>query len=341
MHDPVLDAVLDAWALQAPVRSTALAGGLINRTFLVEHAGGPLVLQELNTAIFSPEVHRDIESVTAHLSDKGLPTPRLVPTRIGGLWHVGAGGSCWRLMTHVGDRTIEALSEPADAVEAGGLLARFHAALSDLAHTFCSVRPGVHDTDAHMERLRRNLATYAQHPLHGRLAPVAERILDGWAQWDGPTDLPMRVIHGDPKISNLRFAGPRALAMIDLDTCALGTIDVELGDALRSWCNPAREDAQPTFDLGLFEAAMRGYAAHGALSAAEKQAVVPGALRIALELAARFAWDALEETYFGWDRLQYPTRGHHNLARARAMYGLAARIQENRTEAEAVLGRIW
>ena len=53
-------------------------------------------------------------------------------------------------------------------------------------------------------------------------------------------------MHGDPKISNLMFArdSDRGLCLIDLDTLGPMPIALELGDALRSWCNPAAEDAR-------------------------------------------------------------------------------------------------
>ncbi len=37
--------------------------------------------------------------------------------------------------------------------------------------------------------------------------------------------------------------------------------------------------------------------------------------RIATELAMRFAADALNERYFGWDRARFPAAGEHNLLR--------------------------
>ena len=53
----------------------------------------------------------------------------------------------------------------------------------------------------------------------------------------------------------------RGLCLIDLDTLTLMSWPLEMGDALRSWCNPTREDghALASFDLELFEAAVQGY----------------------------------------------------------------------------------
>ncbi len=117
---------------------------------------------------------------------------------------------------------------------------------------------------------------------------------------------------------------------------------MELGDAMRSWCNPLPEDAlDARFDVALFSAAMQGYAAGagGARPTDEEwDSVVPTTERIALELAARFAKDALEEAYFGWDE-RFGGRGEHNLARATGQARLAQRIAEQRSAAEASVAR--
>jgi len=184
------------------------------------------------------------------------------------------------------------------------------------------------------------LVTHRNRRLRRTVAGLADRLWEQWRLWDGEAHLPSRIIHGDLKISNLRFTGDTATSLIDLDTLQRGTLDAELGDALRSWCNrSAEDDPEPSFDLGLFEAAMRGYVAGARglpLTKAEWASIVPGVERITLELASRFVRDALEERYFGWNPA-YGTPGEHNLVRARAMTELAASVHEVAGEAEAIL----
>ncbi len=338
-----VDTTLAAWSWPEPVRVTEDGGGLINLTWWVEGATGPVaVMQRLNTGIFVPEVHEDIEAVTARLQAEGVPTPRLMRTRAGDLWHTDADGGVFRCLSLVGDRTIHRVDDPADAVEAGRLVARVHRSLRDLQWSFRSVRAGAHDTPAHMASLAEALRALPEHRLHADVAPLAHDLFNQWAAWTGEDSLPRRVVHGDLKISNVRFTGSSATALVDLDTFAYGSLDIELGDALRSWCNPGSEDVcEAAFDLDIFEAAMTGYAqgARGTVSAAEWRSVVPGAERIALELSARFAADALRESYFGWDP-QFGGRGEHNLLRARGQASLARSIATHREHAEGQLARI-
>ena len=316
--------------------------GLINQTYTVDIDGElAAILQRLNTDIFAPEVHEDIEAITAALAAAGLPTTRLVPTATGELWHTDAQGGVWRALTPIGDRTIEKLRDPADAHSAGALVARFHGALRDFSWDFRSVRPGAHDTDLHMEKLASAVHDERQHRLWWDTASLSETINEGWRTLEVPSGLPTRIIHGDLKISNIRFTGPQATALIDLDTMAWGTLDTELGDAMRSWCNPATDlDPEAFFDVEIFAAAMAGYA-EGAGDAGptelEWSAIVPGLERICWELAARFAVDAVKESYFGWDKVNYPAAGEHNLARARGQVQLAKSVRKQRSAAEAAL----
>ena len=94
------------------------------------------------------------------------------------------------------------------------------------------------------------------------------------------------------------------MCLIDLDTLARMPVALELGDALRSWCNPATEDAADArFVRPFFAAAVDGYAAAapGFLAHDEWGAIPRGTLTITVELAARFCADALRERYFRWD----------------------------------------
>lgn len=340
---------LTAWSLPAGATSETIAGGLINETFLVRAAGRPLgALQRLNTRIFAPVVHEDIEAVTAHLAARGLATPRLLRTRDDALWATDSEGGIWRLLSWVGDRTVNGPLRLDEARSAGLLVARFHTAAADLRHEFRSIRGGFHDTERHLATLTAALARHPAHHHRDAVRSLADALFAAWAGWRPPHPLPARVVHGDLKVSNVRFAGSTARALIDLDTLGRGTLDAELGDALRSWCNPAGEDSSPRFDLDLFSAALTGYAA-GALEAEraggrgpteeEWESLVPGLERIALELAARFAADALDESYFGWCPERFASRGDHNLARARGQLALAAAVRQSRGAALHLLAK--
>jgi Ser/Thr protein kinase RdoA (MazF antagonist) len=190
-----------------------------------------------------------------------------------------------------------------------------------------------------MTRLAEGLVKLSDRRLFADVEPLACEILGQWAGWDGSLELPERVSHGDLKISNLRFhADGSALCLLDLDTLGTLSIDAELGDAWRSWCNPAGEDAAAArLDRAIFEAAVLGYLGVHPLTGEERECLVVGIERIALELASRFAVDALEECYFGFDPEVAPTRGDHNLMRARGQLTLARSVASQRSALEAIV----
>lgn len=318
-----------------------IGAGLINHTFAVE--GGPagrFVLQRLH-AIFAPQVNDDIDVVTTHLAAKGLVTPRLLRTRSGALWAEHDGG-IWRALTWVDGVSLDSLENRAQAREAGAVLAGFHRALSDLRHDFRSARLGVHDIARHLGNLRQALATHAGHPRFAAVEPVARQILAAAAGLDPLPDVPLRIVHGDPKVNNILFTAERtkAVCLIDLDTLTHMHLPLELGDAFRSWCNPAGEDrTRAWFSLEFFAAGVEGYAAGagGLVTPAEWRSIVTATLTIYVELAARFCADALNESYFGWNPGAFPSRSEHNQVRAESQLNAARSLAEQRDTAQAAV----
>ena len=344
--DPQLDqarAVAAAWPWPAP-RIERLTGGLINHTFRVtlgDDAAPVAVLQRLHL-VFGRAVNLDLDAVTAHLAGHGLVTPRLVRTRDGAV-DVLADDGVWRALNWVDGTVVHAVPDATWAEAAGALVGRAHLALADFDYAYQHVRTGVHDTAAHLARLEQALARPAGEDEPADLDDarrLAHELLRAAATRPALGALPRRHCHGDLKISNLMFTVdggvPTGRCLLDLDTFAHGTLAFELGDALRSWCNPRGEDlAGPRFELPLFIAAMRGYlgVAGAATTPAEREAVVTGLETVCLELAARFCVDVFDDRYFGWDPARFPSRRAHNLVRARGQLALATSVRAQRAAA--------
>jgi Ser/Thr protein kinase RdoA (MazF antagonist) len=328
-----------AYHLSSAALITPITVGLINRTYLIEEREKQII-QRVNS-IFGPRVHDDIEAITAHLEKRSMRTTRLIRNRENALYTIDNEGGVWRALTYLPGTTLQRASEPYTASAAGALVARFHRAVSDLSHEFQFSRPGAHDTPLHMKRLQEALAAHKNHPNFLLVDGPSREVLSLASSLPALPAEPLRIVHGDLKISNLLFSedGAEALALLDLDTMARSTIPIELGDALRSWCNTGGEDLGAVhFDARLFAAALQGYAseAQGLLTPEERSALVLGAMTISLELAARFAADALNESYFGWDAARFSSRSEHNMVRARSQLLLAKSIHEQREELERI-----
>ncbi len=330
--------VLSAWgAEQGAIEPITI--GLINRTYRVDRGDeSPLVLQCLHP-IFAGEVNLDIEAVTLHLERKGLLTPRVVRTQEGALW-LDEHGEVWRALTFLEGRVHTEIPNPSAAYRAGLIVGQFHRAVTDLDHTFHFVRVGVHDTAQHLERLKAALTT--DGPFVAAARDIGEAILEHADTLPPLETTRRRILHQDLKISNILFdrAGEHAIALLDLDTLGHGILAHEMGDALRSWCNPGGESAEGAkIDIEMFEAALRGWGEtmRGELDPEEISSLVLGTETIALELSSRFALDAILDTYFGWDKARYPSRVAHNRARAASQLSLARSIREERSTLERIV----
>jgi Ser/Thr protein kinase RdoA (MazF antagonist) len=347
VDDAVPASVLARYSRFAGARSQRFGSGLINRTFLVDNGREQAIAQQLHR-VFGPAVNDDLDAVTAHLAHKGLMTPRLIRCDDGAACVVEQDGDdvqtrrTWRLLTRVAGHSVDKLATPQQANEAGALVARFHAAVEDLQHDYRHVREGVHDTKRHLVKLARAMAKHRNHRLGRDAGALGKEILDAGARLPDLSSLPRRHCHGDLKISNLLFGDDgRGVCLVDLDTLQRLQWPLEMGDALRSWCNPAGEDVtDAAVDVDLFRAAVTGYFASERrpfLLPDETEALVDGLTTICVELAARFCADALDESYFGWDATRYATRGDHNLVRARGQWALARSVRARRDDLVAAV----
>jgi len=329
-------------------RVEPLGTGLINETYLVTTvAGEKYVLQCLNPA-FDPQINGDIDTLTRHLQTRGAVTQRLVPVSEGRqsaqrLW-VELDGRNWRLSTYVAGVCFDRLDSANQAEQAGRLLGRFHRQVSSLDLPIQSDRPRVHDIARHLASLQLALDECKDHHYYDKIAPLAEQVIHAAAGLPDLPELPDRLVHGDPKISNLVFDVDHGagICMIDLDTLAYMPLPLEMGDAFRSWCNPKGEDERRAeFRIDFFSAAVRGYAAEASslLEPREWQAFVPSARTIMVELAARFTRDALRESYFGWNSRKFPDRSTHNQVRALGQLNLHTSFCQCADEAEAVVAK--
>ncbi|MGD0835763.1 MAG: phosphotransferase [Polyangia bacterium] len=346
IFEQVRERVLSAYPGLGRATVAKLGNGLINQTFLVVTEDARFVLQRLAPAL-APEINDNIAAVTCALTAAGLVTPHLVPTADGRrCLDLGPSG-VWRLQTHVPGWGFDRLQSPAQAYSASALIGRFHRALRDLQHRFVGLRAGAHDTARHLARLEQALTVHAGHRLLPEVSRLARALRSATAELQPLPALPMLIGHGDLKLNNVLFAGDhgpaaeRAVCLIDLDTVGPVALAYEIGDALRSWCNPSGEDsADAIVDLEAMQAAVDGYAAAlaRALSEQERLALLLGVEWISLELSCRFAADALDEAYFGWDPRKFPTRGEHNLVRARGQLALHQAWTACRQERRRLLG---
>ncbi len=324
-----------------PPAALPVAGSLVNRTWAVGRP--PAFALQLLAAQFGDPENARIEAVGQRLAEAGIAAPRLVRSDAGALSLAGPKGRRWRLLRWMPGRIHPTVPSPAHAKSAARLVARFHDALRDAPEGKALPESDFHDTERRMAMLAVALDRAAGQPGEARIRSLGDSILAAWRALAPIDPLPPRPGHGDLKISNLVFDPdrPEAVGLIDFDTLARYPLDVELGDAFRSWCNPASEDTvRPRLEIAIFEATVAGYLGEcRAIDGAEKAGLVPGFQRIALELAARFLTDAVDDVYFAWNPAVAPSRVAHNLIRTQGQTALAAEVARRRGELEAIVAR--
>jgi Ser/Thr protein kinase RdoA (MazF antagonist) len=335
--------VLTAYGL-SDAATEPFGHGLINQTWLVRSADHEFILQRVNS-MFPPAINHDIDVVTRHLEAKGQITCRLIPTVNGALW-AESGADIWRLLSRVEGISRNALTSANEAREAGAVLARFHAAVGDLEHHFANLRLGIHDTARHLHFLEATLADQSHHPQYAAVAPLGRQILDIANNLPRLPEVSDRVVHGDPKVNNIIYSAESnaALCLIDLDTISRMPLPLELGDAMRSWCNPRSEDHLiGEFSVELFEPSIEGYAdgSRDWIIRDEWTAIVPATEIILVELAARFCADALNENYFGWDPQKFSSRSEHNQVRAAGQLNEVRSLVAQKQELNAIVAKVF
>jgi Ser/Thr protein kinase RdoA (MazF antagonist) len=296
---------------EGELRLTPLTDGLINATYLVElpAEGQQFILQKINTAIFKNPVavarnHNLVNDLLAKNAYPGRQVRQLKTTTGSDL--VTEGTHAWRLMDFVaGAHTLHKADSPATAYEAAKTLSEFLFYLNQSpgAEPEESL-PGFVDFGKRLRDYRAALATAS--PERQQRAATEMRFVndhlglpDQWLAWQAAGRLPRRIIHGDPKISNVLFdQNNRGLCVIDLDTVMSSTLLYDFGDMARSYTNKTTEDdAQTTslFDPEMYRAVKRGFTAHlgGLLAPIEAENLDYAAQTVIFIQAVRFLSDYL------------------------------------------------
>ncbi len=348
-------------------RVKPFGSGNINDTFLVMLDDAPepyFVLQRINTQVFqNPRgVMQNMRTFTEHVRDRlncnpadpNCPdrrweTPRVLLTQ-DNADHCTDCDDFWRAISFIeNSHTLDTIQDETHAQEIGYGLGMFHNLISDLpAEKLVDTLEGFHITPSYLAHYDQVLAqSKAERTAesedclrfveqHRALAPVLEQ-----AKASG--QLPLRLMHGDPKINNImldKLTG-QAVSMIDLDTVKPGLVHYDIGDCLRSGCNPLGEETEDfdavRFEPDLAESMLRGYlsVARAFLTAHDYDYIYDSMRLIAFELGLRFFTDHLAgNVYF---KAKHPT---HNLARAMVQFRLTQSIEAQADTLRRLIGSL-
>jgi Ser/Thr protein kinase RdoA (MazF antagonist) len=263
--------------------------------------------------------------------------PRVIPAQDGQDFYMDPEGNFWRAISYVhGARSFETIKDAALAREVGYALGIFQYLISDLpTHKLADTLEGFHIMPRYLQNFNRAFShngfkssaevKYCLNFIEQRreFAHVLEN-----AREQGK--LQLRPVHGDPKVNNVMIneATGRAISLVDLDTVKPGLIHYDIGDCMRSGCNPLGEETEQweavQFDPEIGAAILEGYLTQASnfLTAADYDYLFDSIRLLALELGVRFFTDYLDgNVYF---KVKHP---QHNLQRALVQFKLTESIE--------------
>ncbi|MEM7531533.1 MAG: aminoglycoside phosphotransferase family protein [Chloroflexota bacterium] len=348
--------------------------GNVNDTYLVRtHApitginDDKFIMQRINQHVFRrPElILKNMRTFTAHVQqhlkngtksssaqNRHWTVPEIIATQEQQDCYIDDARDVWRAITFVGNSvTHHTVINPDHAYESGYALGRFHNLLSDLdPNQLYDTLEGFHITPQylqHYDAVYQRVSSNGHHPSEVAYCHDIVRHRREWASIlevaKEQGELQVRSIHGDPKVNNIMIdeSTGHAISIVDLDTVKPGLVHYDIGDCLRSCCNPAGEETQDidsvVFDTDLCRQILMGYLQETAQFFTEHdyRYIYDAARLISFELGLRFFADYLAgDVYF---KTQYP---EHNLKRACVQFKLVESIEAQEKEIKAIIDKI-
>lgn len=334
--------------------------GNINSTFLVtgdNEEERRFILQRINTHVFQrPElVMGNMRIATGHAlrrlasvsEGRRWEVPRVLLAEDGQDHWRGPDGSFWRALSFIeGARSFDTIQNNDHAREAGHALGMFHNILSTLpVDRLADTLEGFHITPGYLRHYDEVLAghkTGRSPEVNYCIQFISER--RDWAhvleKAKAEGKLLLRPIHGDPKINNILMdtVTGQAISIVDLDTIKPGLVHYDIGDCLRSGCNPVGEETEQwetvRFDTVLCQSILQGYlsTAKAFLTPNDFYYLYDSARLIAFELGLRFFTDYVEgDVYF---KVKRPG---HNLLRALVQFKLTESIEAQEAAVRSII----
>jgi Ser/Thr protein kinase RdoA (MazF antagonist) len=182
--------------------------GIFNETYIVRANTGVYVLQKLHFLISRKEPTENYLAASVFLASKNLPAQRLILSKSGGML-VRDGARFWRLITAIPGHVYTCL--PAGrhrrnlkmAGEAGKQLGTFHALFKNFKAPVKNPLP-MFQYGAVLKKLRAYGGKFAADS-DARVRGATKLLLENFPRHFLPKNLPRRLIHTDPKISNFIF----------------------------------------------------------------------------------------------------------------------------------------
>ena len=339
------------------VKVKEFGNGNINDTYIVtldSTEENKFVLQRINTHVFKQPklIMQNMRAFTEHVRHRvhieghAWEAPRVISAKDGQDYLIDADNNFWRAISFVDNaQSHDTIRDLNHAHEVGCALGTFQNLISDLPiESLADTLEGFHITPGYLgyfDKVHSQNGTHHSPETQHCFKFIEERRV--FAHILENANLPLRPIHGDPKVNNVMIhtTTGKAVSIVDLDTVKPGLVHYDIGDCLRSGCNPLGEDAEDWeavhFDPEIGSAILEGYLAEARafLTPADYEYVFASIRLLAFELGLRFFTDYLAgDVYF---KVKYPG---HNLHRALVQFKLTESIEAHEGEIQNIVGKM-
>ncbi len=335
--------------------------GNINNTFLVcgicHDRESSLVIQEINSDVF-PEpdlilsnwilavefIEERRHCLPELVRNKRWEVPKVIASIRSKKLIISFANKFWRAIQYIDNSyNCETISSNKKAEEIGLALSRFHFLIKELPIVSLAKTSFISlDISTRLSELD-NVVQYkkcASTPSHlidkldfcfalvSRLRKSSNTLEKALKH----NQISLRPIHGDTKVSNFLFDSrtDEAIALIDFETIQPGLYQFDIGDCIRSCCNPAGEEPKDLslieFNLSFLESFMAGYFSFASsyLTPTDINFIPHGIKWVPFQLGTRFLTDYLHgDRYFSSD---YQCQ---NLIRAYVQFSIVVLVESN------------
>jgi len=332
--------------------------GNINDTYIVttdSNDESRFVLQRINTQVFKQPklIMQNMRIFTEHMRRRSREEghhwemPRVLGTLDHQDFYIDLDGNFWRAISYVsGARSFDTIKDLDHARQVGHALGTFQHLISDLPiEKLADTLEGFHITPRYLQNFDQ---TFSQNGF--KSSAEVRYCLDfisvrrDWAHvLENARDqgkLQLRPVHGDPKVNNVMIEEETgcAISLVDLDTVKPGLIHYDIGDCMRSGCNPLGEETEQWeavhFEPEIGQAILTGYItqARHFLTEADYEYLFDSIRLLTFELAIRFFTDYLAgNVYF---KVKH---SEHNLQRALVQFKLTESIEAHETAIRSII----
>ncbi|QOI96363.1 MAG: aminoglycoside phosphotransferase family protein [Flammeovirgaceae bacterium] len=318
-----------------------LTSGLIHTTYKVTEGNKALVLQQINTAVFTEpdKIVNNYKILFDYLNrQSAFRIPEPVQTTAGNFLFFDEGGRVWRATQFIPNSYIENNNMPPEqAYKAAHCFGAFSNAIADLnAQSIEVVIPGFHNLAWRYEQFENALPKALPERL-ARVKTIVEGLqnrkwlVDFYNALQANPQFRLRIMHHDCKVSNILFdvKTKNPICPIDLDTVMPGYFFSDIGDLVRSVAGNVNETVTSVSSMQIrkpyYDALISGYLAGlgDTFTETEKRFIHHAGLLMIYMQCLRFTTDyLLGDVYY---KVAYPEQNFH---RSNNQYHLLLRLEE-------------